>query len=530
MVSPHSVSFYANDNEQAGMLARAQEIDNLDKKVRAQSLLSDDARANLARAETHYAGAVQQLTQLRARSNASQTRVHELQVEVLRLTQASEQAAARSSQIDGDIQELEAQLQDIQERKAISQGRFEELDMQLADAQERHVQLDDQVIHHQRQLDAAREQQRSLERHLQEANFAQRSMGARQQELGRMLQTAIDQLGSIGAERERADSELSRLSDAAAQGGLQDALDLKLAREAALGAKRSEYDDLTTKLRSSDERRLQIERALDPIRARITDMQLKEQAARLGVAQYTQQLEEAEADLSAVSQSVLEGPVRLSGLQSEIERLHRDIVALGAVNLAALEELTSTRQRKVFLDAQMADLFEAINTLEDAIAKIDAETRELLGNTFETVNTHFGKMFPELFGGGNAKLVMTGDEILDAGVQVMAQPPGKKNQTIHLLSGGEKALTAIALVFAIFQLNPAPFCLLDEVDAPLDDANTERYAKLVTAMSASTQFLFISHNKIAMEMAKQLIGVTMQEQGVSRIVAVDMESAAQLTA
>ena len=530
MVSPHSVSFYANDNEQAGMLARAQEIDNLDKKVRAQSLLSDDARANLARAETHYAGAVQQLTQLRARSNASQTRVHELQVEVLRLTQASEQAAARSSQIDGDIQELEAQLQDIQERKAISQGRFEELDMQLADAQERHVQLDDQVIHHQRQLDAAREQQRSLERHLQEANFAQRSMGARQQELGRMLQTAIDQLGSLGAERERADSELSRLSDAAAQGGLQDALDLKLAREAALGAKRSEYDDLTTKLRSSDERRLQIERALDPIRARITDMQLKEQAARLGVAQYTQQLEEAEADLSAVSQSVLEGPVRLSGLQSEIERLHRDIVALGAVNLAALEELTSTRQRKVFLDAQMADLFEAIKTLEDAIAKIDAETRELLGNTFETVNTHFGKMFPELFGGGNAKLVMTGDEILDAGVQVMAQPPGKKNQTIHLLSGGEKALTAIALVFAIFQLNPAPFCLLDEVDAPLDDANTERYAKLVTAMSASTQFLFISHNKIAMEMAKQLIGVTMQEQGVSRIVAVDMESAAQLTA
>ena len=198
------------------------------------------------------------------------------------------------------------------------------------------------------------------------------------------------------------------------------------------------------------------------------------------------------------------------------------------MNLAALEELTSSRERKQFLDAQMADLTEAINTLEDAIQKIDAETRELLGSTFETVNIHFGKMFPELFGGGNARLVMTGDEILDAGVQVMAQPPGKKNQTIHLLSGGEKALTAIALVFAIFQLNPAPFCLLDEVDAPLDDANTERYAKLVSSMSKSTQFLFISHNKIAMEMAKQLIGVTMQEQGVSRIVAVDMESAVNL--
>ena len=221
----------------------------------------------------------------------------------------------------------------------------------------------------------------------------------------------------------------------------------------------------------------------------------------------------------------MEGNVRLTGMQSEIDRLHRDIAALGAVNLAALEELTASRERKAFLDAQTSDLNEAINTLEDAIHKIDGETRALLGSTFEAVNVHFGKMFPELFGGGNAKLVMTGDEILDAGVQVMAQPPGKKNQTIHLLSGGEKALTAIALVFAIFQLNPAPFCLLDEVDAPLDDANTERYAKLVSSMSKSTQFLFISHNKIAMEMAKQLIGVTMQEQGVSRIVAVDMESA-----
>lgn len=150
---------------------------------------------------------------------------------------------------------------------------------------------------------------------------------------------------------------------------------------------------------------------------------------------------------------------------------------------------------------------------------------ELLSGTFDAVNRHFGRMFPELFGGGNARLIVTGDEILDSGVQVMAQPPGKKNQTIHLLSGGEKALTAIALVFAIFQLNPAPFCLLDEVDAPLDDANTERYAKLVSSMSKETQFLFISHNKIAMEMAEQLIGVTMQEQGVSRIVAVDMESA-----
>jgi chromosome segregation protein len=202
--------------------------------------------------------------------------------------------------------------------------------------------------------------------------------------------------------------------------------------------------------------------------------------------------------------------------------------SLGPVNLAALDELNAARERKGFLDAQHLDLTTAIETLEDAIRKIDRETRELLQATFNTVNHHFGELFPQLFGGGEAKLVITGDEILDAGVQVMAQPPGKRNSTIHLLSGGEKALTATALVFALFKLNPAPFCLLDEVDAPLDDANTERYANLVSSMSEQTQFLFISHNKIAMQMAKQLVGVTMQEQGVSRIVAVDIDSALQL--
>ncbi len=292
-----------------------------------------------------------------------------------------------------------------------------------------------------------------------------------------------------------------------------------------LATRRSEYDDLTQKLRSHEDQRMSLERNLEPMRQRIIDLQLKEQAARLGAEQYAQSLSEVHADLQAVALSIEQQGVKMSGLQSEIDRTQRDIDALGAVNLAALDELSAARERKGFLDAQSADLIEAMQTLEDAIRKIDAETRDLLASTFNAVNEHFGKMFPSLFGGGTAKLVMTGEEILDAGVQVMAQPPGKKNQTIHLLSGGEKALTAIALVFAIFQLNPAPFCLLDEVDAPLDDANTERYAKLVRSMSHNTQFLFISHNKIAMEMAEQLIGVTMQEQGVSRIVAVDMDVA-----
>ena len=379
-----------------------------------------------------------------------------------------------------------------------------------------------------RSLDDGREQLRAIEREAQEADFNRRTQAARESELRRTLDTASQQLVGLDEEEQRLREELERLSDAAAKAGLQAALELKSEREQALALKRNEYEDLTAKLRASDERRLGFERELDPMRQRITELQLKEQAARIGLEQYNQFLADAGADLAEVERSVVEQGVKLSGLQSEIDRIQREITGLGAVNLAALDELASARERKTFLDAQLADLTEAMTTLEDAIRKIDGETRELLGNTFNTVNEHFGRMFPELFGGGNAKLVMTGEEILDSGVQVMAQPPGKKNQTIHLLSGGEKALTAIALVFAIFQLNPAPFCLLDEVDAPLDDANTERYVKLVTSMARETQFLFISHNKIAMEMAEQLIGVTMQEQGVSRIVAVDMESAVSM--
>jgi chromosome segregation protein len=527
-VSAHSVTFYAQDSAQSGLLARAQEIENLDKSTKAQVFISDEARHNLVRAEAAYSESSMRLVSIRAQATVAQARAHELHVETLRLTQLADQTRARSAQLSGDLDEIEAQLADLQERRMNAEGRFEELDMQLADSQERHAQLDDAVINAERRLNDSREQQRSLERQAQEAQFSQRSLATREAELKRIIDTATQQAASVAAEEARVQEDLTRLTDAAAQAGLQNALSIKMAREVSLGAKRSEYDDLTTKLRASDERRLQLERELEPLRHRITDFQLKEQAARLGLEQYSQLLADAKADLDAVGASIQANNVRLGGLQSEIDRLSREITALGAVNLAALDELAIASERKVFLDSQTQDLTDAMNTLEDAIRKIDGETRELLAGTFRQVNEHFGLMFPKLFGGGNARLVMTGDEILDAGVQVLAQPPGKKNQTIHLLSGGEKALTAIALVFAIFQLNPAPFCLLDEVDAPLDDANTERYAKLVSSMSKETQFLFISHNKIAMEMAEQLIGVTMQEQGVSRIVAVDMESAVSM--
>ena len=527
-VSQHAVSFYAPDSEQAGMLARAQEIENLSRQLRAQALMSDDAKTQSVRLEAAYTEASLRLQTARREAAEAQNRAHGMNVELLRLRQQSDAATTRRDQLAGELAELQAQLETLDERRASDEARFEALDIDLGTAQERHAALDDAVIAAERRLADAREQQRSLERQAQEAQFQARSLGARQAELQRSVQTAAAQVAANEQASAQLQQELTGFDDAAAQSGLQAALALKLEREQALGAARSQYDDLTARLRRADEQRLGFEQSLQPLRDAITALQLEPQAAQLGGAQYHDQLKATEVDGDALKRSIEEGSVKLWGLQTEIDRIQREINALGAVNLAALDELGASRERKTFLDAQNADLLEAMQTLEDAIHKIDLETRDLLGNTFNQVNEHFGRMFPVLFGGGTARLVMTGGEILDSGVQVMAQPPGKKNSTIHLLSGGEKALTAIALVFAIFQLNPAPFCLLDEVDAPLDDANTERYRKLVMEMSAGTQFLFISHNKIAMEMAEQLIGVTMQEQGVSRIVAVDMEAAVSL--
>jgi chromosome segregation protein len=528
LVSRHAVQLYAPDNAQAGLLARAQEIDNLDKALKAQALIVEQLRGAVVRADAAATQHTEQSVQAQRQATSTQQAAHSLQMQRLQLQQQADALRLRGHQLDADLADVQATAAELAQRQAEAEARFETLDAQLAQAQETHAELEEHVFGAQRRLDADREQRRSLERQAQEAQFGLRALQARGDELRRSQATAATQIEGLDSEAQQLQAELERLSDTVAQTGLQAALDLKLERERLLGERRSVYEDLSARLRSTDERRLSLERELEPLRQRITDLRLKEQAAQLGVEQYTQQLVDAQAALDDVQASIETDQIKLAGLSAEIDRLQRDIVALGAVNLAALDELTAARERKAFLDAQTVDLSSAMQTLEDAIKKIDGETRDLLGHTFSSVNEHFGRMFPELFGGGQAKLVMTGDEILDSGVQVMAQPPGKKNQTIALLSGGEKALTAIALVFAIFQLNPAPFCLLDEVDAPLDDANTDRYARLVRKMSSGTQFLFISHNKIAMEMAEQLIGVTMQEQGVSRIVAVDMDSAARL--
>jgi chromosome segregation protein len=527
LVSRVGVQLYAADSEQSGMLARAQEIESLEKQLKAQRLIQSELQGELDQCAANYQAAHQAAEQSRINAEHAVQEAHGFEVEQMQLTQAEEQYSQRAAQIQSELAEISGQQQQFHSNAAQSQT-------ELVQAQADKGQLHTELLNKQSILERsseAREQLRSslrtAEMAAQEAAFATRSLQQRIADLQRDQSTARTQIMEIQDKYAAAENELAGLSDDAAQENLQGLLVVRAEREAALATARTEQDALLHQLREADEGRLLIERSLQPMRDKVTDLQLREQAARLNFEQFATLLSDAEADLISL-ETRFSSDLKVGHLQSEVNRLNSEIQSLGPVNMAALDELASSRERKSFLDAQSADLNEAMQTLTDAIAKIDAETRDLLQGTFDQVNGHFGRLFPELFGGGHAELVMTGEEILDSGVQVMAQPPGKKNSSIYLLSGGEKALTAIALVFSLFLLNPAPFCLLDEVDAPLDDANTLRYSEMVARMSAKTQFVFISHNKITMEIAHQLIGVTMQEQGVSRIVAVDISSAVSM--
>ncbi|TWI67522.1 condensin subunit Smc [Pseudoduganella lurida] len=524
IVTPSSVRFHAADSEQEGMLGRQQEIDNIGKQLRAQAMLAEEARSRMVRAEAAVTNHARTLTELRQKNQSLTSALHALQLEVVKLSDIEARFNQRSTQIEADLAEIAAQEAEQLQVKLASEEKFEQLDIALGDLQGEHEEGQEAFQRKEGRLADAREALRELERKAQETAFAEKAARSRIEELRRNIATATTQAAQVADSLRDGEAELAGLEAGTAHEGLQELLDRRSLQERALADARHELDQIAQQLRHAEESRMTNERSLQPQRDRITEMQLKEQAARLNQDQFAQQLAEVQADETALA-AKLTPDMKAQYLQGEVTRLTNAIAALGAVNLAALDELAQASERKNYLDAQNGDLVEAITTLEDAISRIDRETRDLLQATFDQVNGHFSELFPILFGGGQARLIMTGDEILNAGVQVMAQPPGKKNATIHLLSGGEKALTATALVFSMFRLNPAPFCLLDEVDAPLDDANTERFCRMVKRMSEQTQFLFISHNKIAMEMATQLIGVTMQEQGVSRIVAVDMEAA-----
>jgi chromosome segregation protein len=528
-ISRHAVRFYAADDRKAGLLLRRLEIENLQRQLKAQRLIEEAAVARLARAESGLRRSQELAQSEREAVERLRIRLHETQLEAVRLGESQERVRLRREQIDAELEEIGAHRRALEQQRADAHSRFEELDQALGTQQQ--------------QVEAARVDYETAEQNLREARESSHRWQVERQrlqieinvarerlaEVEGAMREAIEECERLATDLEQARLDEAKLDDSHARETLEHWLQQRVAAEQALRDARTRQDEVADRVRSADEQRLSLERDLQPRIDRVTDLKLKEQAARLAAEQFDTQLAEAGADREALAARIERG-VSASSLQAEITRLAQSIEALGAVNLAALEELEAARQRHEFLQSQSSDLKAAIATLEDAIRKIDRETREMLRSTFDQVNRHFGELFPRLFGGGDARLLMTGEEILDAGVQVMAQPPGKRNSTIHLLSGGEKAMTATALVFSLFRLNPAPFCLLDEVDAPLDDTNTDRFCDLVRSMTGETQFLFITHNKIAMEMAEQLVGVTMQEQGVSRIVAVDIDSAVKLAA
>lgn len=536
LATPHGLTLYAPDAKTHGVIERQRELDELATQIMAFEEVEAQAREAQVEAEAAVAEGSRQLAGMRRAAQEAQASLHAAQVAALKLHEAQTRYDERAGQITRDLEEIAR----AEEEERIALARAEEEIARSRQALDAARGRRDAALELQRVRDTALREARALEHQLareaQDASYSEKECHSKLADNARAAATAKAQLAQVAEDRAAAQQDLAAISDAVIQEQLQSALAVRGTQESALAGRRDALEAAAAQLRAADEERLKLEQGLQPAREKINDLKLKAQAAHLNVEQFQERLIEAhvvspedEAALAAELTAGLKAGLRDGTLQGEITRLANEIEALGPVNLAALEELASARERKGFLDEQSADLATAIETLENAIRRIDRETREQLQETYAKVNTSFGTLFPELFGGGEAKLILTGDEILDAGIQIMAQPPGKRNSTIHLLSGGEKALTAIALVFALFQLNPAPFCMLDEVDAPLDDSNTIRYCEMVKRMSRQTQFVFITHSKITMEMAQQLIGVTMQEQGVSRVVEVDIEEALRMT-
>jgi len=528
LLSRSSVVFYAPDSEVHGVLARQREIESLAAQLETLAARLSEARGQQVEATEGVAQARRALADARRLADEIRQNQHASQMQLVRQTEQADRAEQRLAQIDRETAEIESE-------GAAEAARLAEADLNLQRFAEQLQSIGAQLAatrseagRAQAMLARARESAQQAAQAVQQLRFRMESAQTRIKDGEAAVASSDRELAGLCAEVERLETEMQQFDEAPIVESLQAALSMREVREAAMAAARNALSELESQLRAIDEERLASEQKHDPLRHAIGEAKLREQEARLTEEQFAARLLESGADEAALAARAEDAP-RPRTLAGEINRLQAEINALGAVNLAALEELGGATEKKDALDAQANDLNEAIATLETAIRRIDKETRERLMATFAEANKHLAEMFPALFGGGHAELVLTGEEILDSGVQIFARPPGKKNASIQLLSGGEKALTAMSLVFSLFQLNPAPFCLLDEVDAPLDDTNTERFRNLLTKMSEHTQFLFISHNKITMEGAHQLVGVTMQEQGVSRVVTVDMDQAMRLT-
>ena len=512
-----------------GVLKRKQELESLGQEL-------PSCRANISSLEQKKSTLGEHLRSLESQRESVGSEVAEQQRQYaeLRSTLSAnemqvEQFAARRSRADNELSEAKQQQQ--QEQENLAEAR--QLLSSAIEVMERDTQQREGLLKQRDEARALLDQVRQSARHDRD----------RKHELDMREKSVSTQLQSIRAGIERLEIQVTRLQERRAQ--LQDSfkqdedpslelkqqlasqLEIRLTAEKALADSRRAVEAVEHQMREVELRRNALEQDIQEQRSVLEQQRLAAQDVETRNKTIVEQISEHGFNLESLLETLPE-EADISEWEQTLERIGNRIQRLGPINLAAIDEFKIESERKDYLDTQNAELQEALDTLENAIRKIDKETRTRFKETFDLINTSLQELFPKLFGGGHAYLELTGDDLLDTGVTIMARPPGKKNTTVHLLSGGEKAMTAIALVFSIFHLNPAPFCMLDEVDAPLDDANVGRYAKMVEEMSAKVQFIYISHNKIAMEMANQLMGVTMHEAGVSRLVSVDVNQAVEL--
>jgi chromosome segregation protein len=515
----------------AGVLERAQRLKRLAQDATAEESTVQASEAMLAalRAQVHDSERARDEVQIQVQEAH---REHgELRAQLGALQARSDEAQLHRLRIEGDRSEVDAELARTLDELAQARRAHEEAlaDLQRLDADL--PQLASERELHRERAAAARDGAQAAQLALREAMVQHESRRSSHESMSSTAARLLEQRAQLLLRRETLNAELAD-GDAPVrdmQARLQSVLDRRLEVEADLAVARQELEDAERELRALEQRRAAAEELVAGARQAMEDARLQAQETRVRREALAEQFAETRCELVAVM-AALSPDALVADWESRLAEVRADIERLGPVNLAAIDELQQQSERKTYLDRQYADVSDALKTLEDAMKRMDKETRARFEDTFSRINAGLKEKFPRLFGGGHAYLELVGEDPLAAGVAVMARPPGKRNSTISQLSGGEKALTAVALVFSIFDLNPAPFCLLDEVDAPLDEHNVGRFCDIVREMSGRVQFIFITHNKSTMELASQLLGVTMNEPGVSRLVSVDVDAAVRLAA
>lgn len=515
----------------SGVLARKQELEELtasiaelEEQVEQLSEAMEERRTNIKDLESQRETQRREAEDLNRRYGELRSQVSAKQVQV-------EQTAMRRQRLDGEISESKEQMD--AEAEALSESRMilqEAIDAMEQDTDKREALLSKRDDLREK-LDQARQRARHDKDRGHELAIRYQSLRTQLDSMRSGIERLREQVQRSQDRREQLQATLGENRDPIEEYKmeLEERLEDRLTVEAELAEARRAMEEVEAKLRQIEQDRSKAEHDVQSVRTRLEQERLFTREVEVQRSTVEKQLVEDGFHMPTLLEQLPEDAEE-KPMEEELERIANRIARLGPINLAAIDEYKIESERKTYLDTQNQDLMDALETLEGAIKKIDKETRSRFKETFDQVNESLQELFPKVFGGGHAYLELTGDDLLDTGIAIMARPPGKRNSTIHLLSGGEKALTAIALVFSIFRLNPAPFCILDEVDAPLDDANVGRYARMVEEMSKHVQFIYITHNKIAMEMAHQLLGVTMHEPGVSRLVSVDVDEAAELAA